>query len=159
VQPRSSRRQATTAIDDRLIEDVVRRIVEHFHPRRIILFDSHARGEADAGSDLDLLVEVESDRPLRERAIEISRLFGLHWWPMDILVYTPEEAARVRRDPASLINVIEAEGEVLYARDSGAQSLGEPKSGSQPDCHPERSEGSGTRLDAERCAHPSADNP
>jgi predicted nucleotidyltransferase len=115
-QAGSARSQPTTAIDERLIDDVVRRVVERFNPTRVILFGSHARGDAQADSDLDLFIEMETDQRSPERAIEVSRLFGLHWWPMDILVYTPDEAARLRRDPASFINVIEAEGKVLYER-------------------------------------------
>ncbi|MBF0422177.1 MAG: nucleotidyltransferase domain-containing protein, partial [Magnetococcales bacterium] len=32
------------------------RIAESVHPERIILFGSHARGEAQADSDIDLLI-------------------------------------------------------------------------------------------------------
>ena len=32
------------------------RLVEQFHPQRVILFGSQARGTADARSDVDLLV-------------------------------------------------------------------------------------------------------
>jgi uncharacterized protein len=38
------------------IEQMVRRIVEQFHPERVILFGSHARGDAGPDSDVDLLV-------------------------------------------------------------------------------------------------------
>ncbi|MGD0221310.1 MAG: nucleotidyltransferase domain-containing protein [Terriglobia bacterium] len=35
-----------------------RTIVERFHPRRVILFGSHAGGDAQPDSDLDFLVET-----------------------------------------------------------------------------------------------------
>jgi predicted nucleotidyltransferase len=39
-------------------------IVAHFKPQRVILFGSHARGEAGRDSDIDLLVIVDDDTPL-----------------------------------------------------------------------------------------------
>ena len=39
------------------IEEMVQRIAELFSPERIILFGSHARGQAQEDSDIDLLVE------------------------------------------------------------------------------------------------------
>ncbi len=45
-----------------LIADMTARIARDFHPLRIILFGSHARGDATADSDVDLLVEF--DRPV-----------------------------------------------------------------------------------------------
>ena len=38
------------------IAEMVRRIVERFDPEKIILFGSHARGDATPDSDVDLLV-------------------------------------------------------------------------------------------------------
>jgi uncharacterized protein len=38
------------------ISEMVRRIVEGFHPDKIILFGSYARGAAGPDSDADLLV-------------------------------------------------------------------------------------------------------
>jgi hypothetical protein len=34
-------------IDDNLIQQITARIVEQFNPRRVVLFGSRARGEAD----------------------------------------------------------------------------------------------------------------
>jgi len=42
--------------DDRTLEEIVRRIVEGWHPDRIILFGSRARQDARPESDYDLLV-------------------------------------------------------------------------------------------------------
>src|SRR5215510_2505745 len=39
-----------------LIDRMVKRIVKNFRPEKIILFGSHARGEAGPDSDVDLLV-------------------------------------------------------------------------------------------------------
>ncbi|MBF0375005.1 MAG: nucleotidyltransferase domain-containing protein [Alphaproteobacteria bacterium] len=38
-------------------------VVAYFHPRRIILFGSQARGDAGPDSDIDLLVILDDDTP------------------------------------------------------------------------------------------------
>jgi predicted nucleotidyltransferase len=102
--------------DVALLEHITRTIVERFHPRRVILFGSHAPGEAQPDSDLDLFVEMETQARPPERSVEISSVFGLRPWSMDVVVYTPEEVHRLRRVHGTVLSVIEAEGKVLYER-------------------------------------------
>jgi predicted nucleotidyltransferase len=96
------------------IPEIVSKIVNTFHPRRVILFGSQARNESDSGSDIDLFIEMESDKSPPERAIEIKRLFGIRTWPLDIVVYTPQEVNKVRNKVGSLLSIIESEGRILY---------------------------------------------
>ena len=102
------------ALESPPIDLIIERITEAFHPRRIILFGSRARGESGQESDLDLMVEMETDLSPPRRAIAIDALFGLRGWAMDVLVYTPREVEEQRRYRNSLLRVIEAEGRVLY---------------------------------------------
>jgi uncharacterized protein len=97
-----------------LLEHVTKTIVERFRPRRIMVFGSHARGEAGPDSDLDLFIEMDTPRRPPERAIEVSEVFGLRPWPMDIVVYTPEEVRRLRNVNGTLLSIIEKEGKLLY---------------------------------------------
>ena len=97
-----------------LLEQVTRTIVERFHPKRIVLFGSHARGDAGTDSDLDVFIEMQTSRRPPERAIEVSAAFGLRPWPLDVVVYTPEEVQRLRGVSGTLLSVIEKEGKVLY---------------------------------------------
>jgi predicted nucleotidyltransferase len=100
-----------------ILEQVTKTIVDRFHPRRIILFGSRARGDARPDSDIDLFIEMESSRTPPERAIEVSAVFGLHSWPLDVVVYTPEEAKRLRGRPGTLLTLVEKEGRVLHESD------------------------------------------
>lgn len=97
-----------------LLEHVTKTIVERFRPKRIVVFGSHARGDARPDSDLDIFVEMETPRRPPERAIEVSSVFGLRSWPLDVVVYTPEEVRRLRHVKGTLLSVIEQEGKVLY---------------------------------------------
>ncbi|MFY4730924.1 nucleotidyltransferase domain-containing protein [Nitrospira sp. BLG_2] len=74
-----------------VIAEMVRRIVERFHPERIILFGSHARGTAGPHSDVDLLVVMQPQGPKRRQAVEIYGLLAGMGVPKDVIVVTPEE--------------------------------------------------------------------
>jgi predicted nucleotidyltransferase len=96
------------------VTEIARQIAETFHPRRIVLFGSRARGTARPDSDVDLMVEMETSARPVERARAVRRLFGLRRWSMDVVVYTPAEAKRLRGIPGSLMSVIDSEGQTLY---------------------------------------------
>lgn len=103
-------------IDEKTIQDIVRTIATRLSPRRIILFGSHARGEAAPDSDLDLFVELDPPLPARGRGSQIKQLFDPYPCPMDIVVYSSEEVAYWKQAPASLVASVLREGKVLYER-------------------------------------------
>lgn len=95
---------------------MVKLIVRGFDPERIILFGSHARGDAGPDSDVDLLVVMPVAGSKLEKAVEIGA--ALHDIPIskDIIVTRPEDYAW-RKD---IIGTIEhpafREGKVLHER-------------------------------------------
>ena len=103
-------------VDRELIDDVVRRIVERFDPDRVVLFGSHARGDATPESDIDLLVEMKTNLRPVQRSYEIQRFFGLRPWGLDVFVYAPEEVKARRGRIGDLLSYVDAEGQVLYER-------------------------------------------
>jgi len=44
-----------------VLREIVERIVERFHPERVILFGSRARGEATADSEMREMVELAKE--------------------------------------------------------------------------------------------------
>lgn len=98
------------------VDEIVQKIVAAFRPRRIVVFGSRARGEGGPESDLDLLVEMESDKAPRDRIRAVDALFARRRWSMDLVVYTPEEVRRFKDVLGTLLYTIEREGKVLYER-------------------------------------------
>ncbi len=92
------------------IDEIVRKIVEAFHPRRIVVFGSRAHGTAGPDSDIDLCVEMETALKPPHRRMAISKLFRPRHWAMDVLVYTPEEFAHMRDRVGTLPHTIAREG-------------------------------------------------
>jgi predicted nucleotidyltransferase len=100
----------------RAIAAITERIVQNFQPEQIILFGSHARGEADSGSDIDLLVVLSNAKDKRTAAADVRRILIDVVEPTDILVATPEEIERRGRMIGSALRPALREGKVLYER-------------------------------------------
>ena len=99
---------------DRLVEQIVSRIVEASHPERVVLFGSRARGEPRSESDYDLLVIKKSDEPRYRRAVPLyEALVGL-LANVDIMVYTPKEVSEWSDLPEAFVTTAVREGKALY---------------------------------------------
>jgi predicted nucleotidyltransferase len=106
-----------------LLREITHRLINEFQPEEIILFGSHAWGEPDEDSDLDLLVIVsQSELSPARRAMQAHRcLQGLNV-RKDILVRTRAEVERFRYVQASLEHQIFERGTVLYERQAGTRA-------------------------------------
>jgi len=98
----------------RHIQQMVKRIVTQFHPEKIILFGSHARGDGTADSDVDLLVVMNVSGSKRQQATAIDLSLGGIPLPADIIVATPKEVVTYRDTIGSIIREAAHEGKVLY---------------------------------------------
>jgi predicted nucleotidyltransferase len=104
-------------VSSEILKEVIDRLVRGLQPDRIYLFGSQVRGEADEGSDIDLLLVVpDSDLPRHQReALSYDLLWGLTV-PVDVIVLTRDEFQRGSRVRTSLPSTVQAEGELLYGR-------------------------------------------
>ncbi len=99
-----------------LIEQIKETIVKGSNPQKIVLFGSFAQGQPGQDSDLDILVIKESALRRDKRARKIHELFNPYPYPMDILVYTPQEVAEYKNFKGSFISQILSTGKVIYER-------------------------------------------
>lgn len=97
------------------IASVAAIIAEGFRPERIILFGSHARGDAGPDSDVDLLVIMATPLKPTEQAVRVRQAISERYrFPMDILVRKPERVALgLREGDFFLIDVLR-EGVTLF---------------------------------------------
>ncbi|HEU5173611.1 MAG TPA: nucleotidyltransferase domain-containing protein [Gemmatimonadaceae bacterium] len=98
------------------VDEVVRRIVARMDPERVIVYGSYAKGTATARSDLDLLVVLETDLPMRKRARDVRAMFADALVPVDVHVYTPEEVEEYGREPLGFIRCVLSTGREAYRR-------------------------------------------
>ena len=99
-----------------LIGRMAKRIVREFRPQQIILFGSHARGEAGPDSDVDLLVVMPFKGPAREQAMRILEVLHDLLIPVDVIVTSPENFAWRKEVVGTIEWPAAREGRVLYAR-------------------------------------------
>lgn len=98
------------------IKYLTKTIREEFNPRRLILFGSHAYGQSDMNSDIDILIEIETDIKKSKRSIVFSQLFIDREYPLDFIVYTPKELKERASNNDPFIGEIIKKGQVLYER-------------------------------------------
>lgn len=96
------------------LSEVVDRIVRKFHPEKIILFGSWARGEAREDSDLDLLVVLSKVEHTRRAAIQIGNSLSNLPISKDIIVATPREIEKYGKTVGNILLPALTEGKVIY---------------------------------------------
>jgi predicted nucleotidyltransferase len=98
------------------IRQAVEALIDRFHPQRVILFGSHARGTADARSDVDLLVVCPVTGSRRALQVAMDRALRGCGFARDIVVLTREEYERDRHIPGTIARPAWLEGSTLYER-------------------------------------------
>lgn len=102
-------------VDEDVLKEIARRIVEGIHPEKIILFGSRAWGIPDEWSDVDLFVIVDhSDDPSYERARRVYSFLHGVGIPVDVIVRTREEVESSREVVTSLTRAALDRGRTLY---------------------------------------------
>ena len=102
-------------IDEQTLQEVVKCIVAAAQPSRVILFGSHGRGDADAGSDLDLMVIEPQVVDKYREMIRLRKAVGHIGVGVDVLVYSEAEMEERRDWCTSPIYWALREGRMLYA--------------------------------------------
>jgi uncharacterized protein len=101
-------------VRDYALKEIIKRVVDVANPERIIMFGSAARGEANANSDIDLLVikDGEYDQSLLAGDIYMN-LHGIKQ-AVDVVLVTSEQVERYRNTHCLVIAPALKEGKEIY---------------------------------------------
>lgn len=106
-------------MSEKKIHQIVQKIAREFKPEKVILFGSHAWGKPHENSDLDFFVVKRTKLPSLKRMEALDRLFTRREYPMDFLVYTPEQVKKRLRMGDVFVRDILTKGKLLYEKKNG----------------------------------------
>jgi len=98
------------------IRRTLRPALEASGAKQAIVFGSHARGEADAWSDLDLVIVADCALPFPDRFRAFPRVFEAYPHALDLLVYTPAEFAGMVAVENPFLQRVLREGKVIHEK-------------------------------------------
>lgn len=100
--------------DQKLLTEMVSRIIQVAAPKRIILFGSAAREDMGPDSDIDVLVVVPDGVHRRRTAQNIYRALTGIGFATDVVVATEGDVQRFSEEPSLVICPALQEGKELY---------------------------------------------
>lgn len=100
-------------LEQAILDDIIRRIVEVAQPEKIILFGSAARGDMNRHSDVDLLIIKECANRL-ELMGQIYQNLHRVGAAVDAIVVTPDDVEHYKDTHALVIKPALREGKVVY---------------------------------------------
>jgi predicted nucleotidyltransferase len=103
-------------LTEAVLAEITKRIVAVSDPQQIILFGSHARGDAGSDSDLDILVVKDEVESLGAETARIYRALAGLSTPVDVIVARSDFVQRYRDVVGTIIRPALREGKVLYAQ-------------------------------------------
>lgn len=103
-------------ISKKIIAEATKRLVLKFHPERIILFGSYARGTADERSDADILVICPVKKDRLKLMVEMDNVLEGLELARDIVILTPKEFETDKEIPGTVARYALKEGRMLYER-------------------------------------------
>ena len=101
-------------IDERVIDEIIRRILEVTQPDRVILFGSAASGQMTEDSDIDLLILENVPTDVRKEWVRIRHALGGMEYPFDILIMSPERFEESKNVFGGLAYPANRYGKVIY---------------------------------------------
>lgn len=101
-------------IADTRLEEVVKKLTDHFKPKKVFLFGSRAKGTEKPTSDYDLfLIVKKSEVSAAKRMTEAHEILWGLWVPVDVFIYTEEEFEEWKNELNTIANTVFSEGKEI----------------------------------------------
>lgn len=100
-------------VDESVIVEAGRRLSAAAPDAQVVLFGSHARGEAGSHSDVDFLVVEPEVKNEAEESVRLHRTLRDLRVPADVIVISREYAERWREVRGGLVHAALSQGRVL----------------------------------------------
>lgn len=101
-------------VEENLIREVVKRILQVARPRRVILFGSAAIDTMTPDSDLDLLVIEDYVPNEREESVRLRSSLGNIGFPVDVFAMTNDRFDETKEVIGGLAYPANKYGKVIY---------------------------------------------
>ena len=101
-------------LDQKLIEEIIGRILAVTPAERIIIFGSAATGKMSRDSDIDLLVLKSAPGNPRQESVRVRRALSGLGYPFDIMVMTTERFEESKGVIGGLAFPANKYGKVIY---------------------------------------------
>ena len=95
------------------VKQIIDELVKNYQQEKVILFGSQRTGKTHEWSDVDLVVIKKTTKKFRDRIREASSSFK-HVLPVDLIVYTPEEFAKMSKENWFVKDEVLEKGQVMY---------------------------------------------
>jgi predicted nucleotidyltransferase len=102
------------AVDEKLLREIVRRVLTVARPERIILFGSAATGQMTKDSDIDLLIVERAPKSRHEESVAIADAIGDVNFPVDVKIIASERFDATKNIIGGIAYPAHKYGRVLY---------------------------------------------
>jgi uncharacterized protein len=105
---------AVMGVDDSLVQEIVRRLLDVIRPDRIILFGSAATGTMTRDSDIDLLVVAPAPSNTLDECVNLHKVLRGLGYPFDVFIIGTERFEETKDIFGGIAYPAHKYGRVIY---------------------------------------------
>ena len=102
-------------MDEKLVQEIVHRILSVSQPDRIILFGSAATGQMTRDSDVDLLILESQPEDIMEESVHLRQTLRGLGYPFDVIVMATKRFEETKDLIGGVAYPAHKYGKVIYA--------------------------------------------